>query len=390
MDSAWVGVQGGTATLEGILGTCGRAGHEVLGFDWSTTSLGAMETWSQSLVTTVALTLSSRQPMCMWWGHELYNFHNDAYSTMLGKRAPGAIGRPARFLWDDVWDDILPLIRQALSGEAVWREDLPLVMTRNGYDEETWFTFSYSPVRDDTGRVVGMLNTVTETTQSVLDRQALVKANADLAVEVERTREALEHRIETDKRNRVLQRELTHRMKNTLAMVQAVVSQSIRHSASLDDAMRVVSERIGALSKAQDILTKNSWETTDIREVVSAAIMPHVDVADRFRISGPDLYLTAQQSLGLALAIHELGTNAAKYGALSDGAGRVEISWTLAAEGDFLFSWRECDGPEVEPPSRRGFGSRLVERIVGSYFNGRGELSYEAEGVLFTLTGRIE
>jgi two-component sensor histidine kinase len=389
MDPVWIGIEGQPCSFDAVMEMCGEAGREVLGFDWSTTSLGAISTWPPSLLNTLSAALSSRQPMCVWWGPDLINFHNDGYRPMLGKRAANAVGKSAREIWTDVWDDVTPFIREALSGRSVWMEDLPLVMTRHGYEEDTNFTFSYSAIRDDEHRIVGMLNTVTETTRSFQDKQALLRANEELAVEVERTRVALDQRLAAEQQQRILQRELAHRMKNTLAMVQAIVAQSIRHATSLEDAVRSVSARINALAAAQDSLMEDRWEKAPIRDVVVAAVRPHADGEHRIVATGPDVSLTAQQALGLSLAIHELGTNAIKYGALSIDAGRVLIEWDVGQDGSFEFRWTEVNGPSVEAPSRRGFGSRLIERIVGSYFSGRGELTYDPRGVEFKLTGRL-
>jgi two-component sensor histidine kinase len=389
MDPVWSDLECQPCSFDAVLEACGDMGREVLEFDWSASPLGPMSEWPASLVSTLSNALASRQPMCVWWGPELVNFHNDGYRPMLGKRAAGATGKPARELWTDVWNDILPLIRQALSGRSVWMEDLPLVMTRHGYDEETNFTFSYSPVRDDNGRIVGMLNTVTETTRNVQDKLALLRVNEELAIEVERTRVALDQRLASEQQQRILQRELAHRMKNTLAMVQAIVAQSIRHATSLEEAVVAVSSRINALAAAQDALMDESWEKASIVDVVATAIRPHADGEHRIVVTGPDVSLTAQQALGLSLAIHELGTNAIKYGALSTDDGRVLIEWDVDQDGSFEFRWTEVNGPQVREPSRRGFGSRLIERIVGSYFSGRGALTYDPRGVHFKLTGRL-
>ena len=389
MDSAWSGLEAQPSSFDTVLAACGKTGREVLAFDWTASLLGPRSSWPVCLTSTLSTALASRQPMCVWWGPALINFHNDGYLPILGDRAAGAIGKPARTLWTDVWDEILPLIRQALSGEAVWMEDLPLILTRHGYDEPTNFTFSYSPLRDEEGRVVGMLNTVTETTRSVRDRVDLLRANDELAVEVERTKVALEQRMAAEQQQRILQRELSHRMKNTLAMVQAIVAQSMRHATSLESAVTAVGARITALAAAQDSLTQYNWEKASIRDVVAAAILPHADGDHRINATGPDLDLTAQQGLGLSLAIHELGTNATKYGALSAEDGHVEITWDVEEDGRFVFNWSEHDGPVVEEPSRRGFGSRLIERIVGSYFSGRGAISYQPDGLRFRLEGRL-
>ncbi|MCW3798069.1 PAS domain-containing protein [Sphingomonas sp. BN140010] len=138
--------------------------------DWSSSSLGPPERWPASLRAIVALLLNSRFPMFVAWGPELAFLYNDPYAQVLGSKHPEALGRPFRDIWAEIWPDISPLINAALAGEASFREDLPLLMNRRGYDEQTWFTFSYSPVFDDDGQVAGMFCTCTETTEAVLLR----------------------------------------------------------------------------------------------------------------------------------------------------------------------------------------------------------------------------
>ncbi len=184
----------------------------------------------------------------------------------------------------------------------------------------------------------------------------------------------------------VLNQELSHRMKNLLSMVQAITAQTLRQARSMDEAQDAVFTRIAALARAQDILVRTSFEEADVGEIVEAAVTPHQTADHRIEASGPDLGLTAQQALGLSLAIHELATNAAKYGALSNETGRVAMRWDRV-DGAFVFEWIETGGPSVSPPQRRGFGSKLIERIVASYFDGEGRLDFDPSGIRFTLTG---
>lgn len=381
-NEAWP-VPGQEAAFEDFLAGGGDAADAIRAFDWRAAGIGPIEDWPISLKTTVRLVLNSRQPMCFWWGPNLVKFYNDAYVPMLGQRLANALGRPFREVWADVWDHVLPYVRSALSGEPTWAEDLPLVMHRNGYPEQTYWTFSYSPIFGDDGRVHGLLNIVTETTQAVADRKALEAAYA-AAQEHLREKEHLEGQL------RLLNRELVHRMKNTLAMTQSIVSQSLRGAASPADALASVSARIGALAKAQDMLTSVSGRPAGLEEVVRAALVPLSDRTERFRVEGSAVLLTAQQALGLSLAIHELGTNAMKYGALSTPEGHVAVAWSLDAEGRLAFSWVEAGGPPVVAPTRRGFGSRLTERVVADIFYGVARMSFEPEGLSFRIDGRLE
>jgi PAS domain S-box-containing protein len=151
--------------------------------DWSTTPLGPWQAWPQSLRTAVSLMLESRHGMMLAWGPELTLLYNDTYAPFLGGRHPSAIGRPFADVRSDVWGDVAPLVDRALSGDAIWVEDYHLVMQRNGYPEDTWWQFSYSPVRDDNGRIVGVLNVTSDMTRKVLtERRQAFRISLDASL----------------------------------------------------------------------------------------------------------------------------------------------------------------------------------------------------------------
>jgi PAS domain S-box-containing protein len=146
--------------------------------DWSDSPLGSPASWPQSLRLIVDLMLSSKFPMFVAWGEQLGFLYNDPYAEILGKKHPQALGRRFEDIWSEIWPDILPLIEAAMAGQAIYRQDLPLIMHRHGFDEETWFTFSYSPVRDESGEVRGMFCACTETTGRVLAERAVSESEA--------------------------------------------------------------------------------------------------------------------------------------------------------------------------------------------------------------------
>lgn len=146
---------------------------KIAAFDWTSTPLGPIADWPQSLRTTIALMLDSRFAMCLCWGPELTLFYNDAYRPVLGGKEPRALGQPLMQIWSDVWDDIRPLVDSAMSGASTWSEDMPLTMLRNGYPEETYWTFSYTPVRDEADAICGFLNITTDVTRMVLNERRL-------------------------------------------------------------------------------------------------------------------------------------------------------------------------------------------------------------------------
>ena len=166
-------------TLDFLAGG-GRMGELMRAHNWSESPLGVPESWPHSLRTVVGLLLQSQFPMFVAWGEALGFLYNDAYSAILGAKHPRALGQRFYDIWSEIWPDISPLIDAAMAGHATYREDLPLVMNRKGYDEHAWFTFSYSPVRDERGKVAGMFCAVSETTRQVLAERVLRELNETL------------------------------------------------------------------------------------------------------------------------------------------------------------------------------------------------------------------
>ncbi|HVV71724.1 MAG TPA: histidine kinase dimerization/phospho-acceptor domain-containing protein, partial [Verrucomicrobiae bacterium] len=158
----------------GVLVGGGEMGSLIRAFDWSATPVGPIASWPQSLRAAVNIILGSRYPMFVWWGRMMVNFYNDSYIPLLGKRHPAALGRSAFDVWADVWPICGPQAEAVLNeGKSTWNEELLLIMERNGFTEEAYFTFSYSPVLDDLGRPGGIFCAVTEDTARVLGRRRL-------------------------------------------------------------------------------------------------------------------------------------------------------------------------------------------------------------------------
>ncbi|MGZ3218136.1 sensor histidine kinase [Paracoccus sp. T5] len=181
--------------------------------------------------------------------------------------------------------------------------------------------------------------------------------------------------------------EMNHRIKNSMAMVHSIVSQTLRQAESLEDARLSIQSRIGTMARAHDRLVKATWTETTVSEVIGAALTPHCNSTGRFALEGPDLPIGSKQALALTMALHELATNAAKYGALSNDDGRVRVEWGQDEQGgdEFHLLWKESGGPLVQEPTRRGFGSRMIEQALAGYFNGTAELEYLPDGLRFEL-----
>lgn len=194
----------------------------------------------------------------------------------------------------------------------------------------------------------------------------------------------------------LLVHELNHRVKNTLATVQSIAMQSLRglDGDEADAARAAFESRLLALARAHDVLTRESWEGAELRTVVADAIKP-LEAGDgheaRFSVSGPPLRLPPRLALSIAMALHELGTNAVKYGALSQEKGLVRIEWSVehGPETTLTLSWAESGGPPVSPPQRKGFGSRLIERSLARELAGEVELKYEPAGVVCTIKAPV-
>jgi PAS domain S-box-containing protein len=150
----------------------GVMGARIQQHDWSASPLGPVDAWPQALRTVLGVMLDSKFPGYIVWGSQLISFYNDAYLPILGSK-PDALGQPIRQVWPEIWDTISPIIRSAFRGEASYFEDLPLTLQRRSYPEQAWFTFSYSPIRDETGEVRGVFGIVHETTARVLSEQTL-------------------------------------------------------------------------------------------------------------------------------------------------------------------------------------------------------------------------
>ena len=196
----------------------------------------------------------------------------------------------------------------------------------------------------------------------------------------------LTERKRVEELQQMLGNELNHRVKNTLAIVQSIVHQTLRGAGDLEFARTAVNARIVALAGAHELLTDRSWSGVDIGDLVARALAPFS--TSQIVLDGRFLELAPQQALAVSLVLHELATNAAKYGALSRPEGRVEVRWDVQKDRLNL-SWRESGGPPVRPPARRGFGSSLIEIGVSRDLDGQTRLEFAPDGVRCFVTARL-
>jgi PAS domain S-box-containing protein len=239
----------------------------------------------------------------------------------------------------------------------------PEIHFRRKDGSEFWASIFISPVRDKTGELV----------QHFLSFVDLTKHKQQQA------------------QSRMLIDELNHRVKNTLSTVHSIVWQALRKSTDAGVIGESIEARLSALSRSHDLLTREDWESAGLRNIVIDALEPFGvsgALAERLVITGDNIRLSPKVTLALGIAFNELATNAVKYGAFSNEAGSVQISWTKVASslGDRLvLNWQEKAGPLVFPPSRKGFGSQVLERGLAQELEGSVHLDYDAKGVVYTM-----
>jgi two-component system CheB/CheR fusion protein len=199
-------------------------------------------------------------------------------------------------------------------------------------------------------------------------------------------------RKEQERHLRLMVAELDHRVKNTLAIVQAIAQQTFKHE-DIDHARRKAFEgRLAALAAAHNILTLTHWEKAALHDVVRGAISGCGPREERFIAEGPAVSLHASQAVPIAMALHELCTNAVKYGSLSTDKGKVLLQWTVVKDGEprLRIQWKEIGGPPVNAPNHRGFGSMMVEQALAYEFGGTASIDFQRDGVLCVIEGPLD
>ena len=184
-----------------------------------------------------------------------------------------------------------------------------------------------------------------------------------------------------EQHQRLLIDELSHRAKNLLAIIQSVAQQSFKNGHSPAAMLASFEGRLGALAAAHGILTQQRWESAPLRQVICDTILAVKPDDDRLRLEGPDVMVAPKTSVSIAMAIHELATNAVKYGSFSNDDGQVSVTWRVES-GRLTLEWRERGGPPVQPPGRRGFGSRMIERGLAAELGGQVKIDFDPEGVV--------
>ncbi len=284
---------------------------------------------------------------------------NPAATNLFGYTRDEAIGKPMQILCgDDAPETFNRLYDNVRSGSTEHAD-----VTRRHKDGRLIdVSINVAPIYDDAGKLVGISS-----------------INSDIG-----ERKARERHIE------FLMRELSHRSKNLLAVVQAIAGQTARNSPSIDEFQARFSQRVSAMARSQDLLVASNWTGASMTELVRTQLAPFAEEkSSRITMSGPTLDLKPDAVHSLTLALHELATNAAKYGALSVPEGRVAIAWELGGSNNgerrFRMSWRETNGPPVTPPVRNGFGHVVISHMVASSLRGDVTLDYAAGGLAWAI-----
>jgi two-component sensor histidine kinase len=214
--------------------------------------------------------------------------------------------------------------------------------------------------------------------------QPIVEASGEVSGIFVQGQDVTEH-VVAEGRLKLINSELRHRVRNTLAMVGAVAGQTFRDPAN-KAALATFEARLAAFGAADEAIV-GAQAYANLADVVELALKPHIPGPGRYIIEGPSVTIGSKQAVSLALALHEMATNAAKYGALTRPEGRVYLNWsvTSAPPREFRFQWREEGGPTVAPPTRKGFGSRLVNTVMANDFGGAVEVIYDPAGVALKL-----
>ena len=293
-------------------------------------------------------------------GHPVI-FANDAFLALTGYAREEVLAKSFRSLLAvGVDTETMPIVEAAFRGEC---EKGPEIHYRRKDGSEFWASMCVSPVCNESGATVQQFVSLVDLTN---------------------------HR-QDNARCKMLIDELNHRVKNTLSTVQSIVTQALRRPAEPAAIREAIESRVLALSRSHDLLTSGNWDGAGLHDLIDTALHPFEVIAgqpERFKVVGDNVRLSPKTTLSLAIAIHELATNAVEYGAFSNDAGTVEIEWTLVAEptGDRLvLRWQERDGPTVTPPSHRGFGSWVIERGLAHELGGRVTLDYHSHGVACTI-----
>lgn len=307
---------------------------------------------------------TTRMPMVFTDAKEPGNpiiFANDSFLFLTGYEREEVLGKGFEFLVAADGDaEPVGQVDAAFKGTS---DSDPETLYRRKDGSACWATIFISPVRDEGGAVVQHF-------VSLVDVSKHKRAHAQAKTLID---------------------ELNHRVKNTLSTMQSIVWQAFKNASDTEAIRESIEARLFALSRSHDLLTREHWESAGLLDLVNEALEPFGVAngrAERFSITGSNVRLPPKAILAMGIALHELATNAVKYGAFSNDAGSILIAWAIEprSEGERLvLRWQEKNGPPVLRPSRRGFGSQVLERGLGHELEGEVHLDYQPNGMVCTI-----
>ncbi|WAJ29484.1 sensor histidine kinase [Antarcticirhabdus aurantiaca] len=322
----------------------------VSSLDWSATPLGPMEAWPERLKLMVEQVLACPVVSALVCGPERILIYNDAAARNYGNRHPGALGKPLPETFPEGWASVGPLYERAFAGESVHVPAQGLDVDGGG--RTSTFDAVLTPVHDGDGRIAY----VHMNGRAVLERDG-------------RRAETLE----------ILVTELRHRARNSYTLIQSIANETARESGAADGFLASFSERLASLARVQDLLSLRDDESVSVRDLVERELeaLGSARGEDRVEVDGPYVPLRRGAVEALALVVHELATNARKYGALADGDGRLSVRWSVAdpdgRERLLRIEWTEGGGNErdrrgsgMRAPDGGGYGRKLIERALPS------------------------
>ena len=304
---------------------------------------------------------STRMPMVFTDSKKPDNpiiFANDAFLKLTGYDREEVMAQSFNFLLASGADE--KAIRQTKAAFDKHSEETLEIHYSRKDGSEFWAEVFINPVENEKGAVVQYFVSLVDMT-----RHKLAQQNAAMLID-----------------------ELNHRVKNTLATVQSIVTQAVRNASDPQIVRESIETRLAALARSHDLLGREKWEGADLRDLVNGALAPFSVTegrAERFTVVGNNVRLSPKATLAFAIAFNELATNAVKYGAFSNEAGTISIKWSLEGKGDerrLCLRWCEKDGPPVSPPTHKGFGTRVIEQGLGHELDGKVELNYEPTGIV--------
>lgn len=322
-----------------------------------------VEEFEEDLGPFVIAAETTRMPMVFTDAREADNpiiFANDSYLKLTGYNRDEVLAQSFNFI---LASDDEKAVREIEAAFADPSEEGPEIHYRRKDGSECWASLFVNPVKDEQGAIVQHFVSLVDTT-----RYKTAEQNAALLID-----------------------ELNHRVKNTLATVQSIVTQAVRNSQDPLTIRESIETRIEALSRSHDLLRREKWDGAGLQDLVLEALAPFRVIegrAERFTIDGENIRLSPKAALALGIAFHELATNAVKYGAFSNEAGTISITWTIEPKPDgrwLCLHWREKDGPPVTMPKRKGFGSRVIEQGLAHELAGKIALDYLPRGIVCTI-----